>query len=102
MRNGSKASWQCYYQTNTQSSLHNQRHKRHHKKDTTVVFVRPIEDLIKEDEVRTELSTKNIYQIDGMIKYILESYDIDYVSLESKHLNERIRTMETLISHQLS
>jgi len=71
--------------------------KRYHENNSIVVFVRPVHDLIEDDGVRTELSVEHINQIDGMIKFILEFYDINYHTLETKHLNERIRSLRSLL-----
>lgn len=61
------------------------------------VFVRPEDELIENDGIRADLSKENIYRIDGMIKFILESNNINYIVLKSKHLNERVRVLETLL-----
>lgn len=65
--------------------------------DSVVIFVRPVKSIIKDDGIRGDLTWENILQIDAMIKYILESNDIDYITLKSKYLNERIRTLESIM-----
>ena len=66
-------------------------------KDVNTIFVRPHRELIQEDGVREDLTMQSIYRIDGMVKYILESNNIDYLSLQSKHLNERLRFVENIL-----
>lgn len=66
-------------------------------KDSLVIFVRPQKEIITDDGIRGDLSLENIYQIDGMIKYILESNDINYLVMKTKHMNERIRFLDTLL-----
>lgn len=65
--------------------------------DSIVIFVRPVKETIKDDGIRDNLNWDNVLQIDAMIKYILESNNIDYITLKSKYLNERIRTIETVM-----
>lgn len=74
--------------------------KSYKDEDAIVIYVRPKEELIEDDGIRGDLSIENIYRIDGMIKYILESNDINYLVLESKHLNERVRFVETVLERE--
>lgn len=67
--------------------------------DVITIFVRPHESLIKEDGIRENLSKKDLYRIDGSIKFMLEYFNIDYITLDSKHLNERIRLVEKILRH---
>jgi len=72
--------------------------KSYHENNTVVIFVRPVPELIQEDGVRVDLTMENINRIDGMIKFILERYDIDYHSLETKHLGERVRFVRGILN----
>jgi len=65
-------------------------------KNVVVLFIRPEEELVKDDGIRGDLTTETIYRIDGMIKYILESNNINYISIQSKHMNERIRALQSI------
>lgn len=69
-----------------------------YKDDESVVFfIRPEKCLIEDDGVREDLSPEDIYKMDGIIKYILESYNINYITLRTKNLNERIRAVQTVL-----
>lgn len=72
--------------------------KSYRDNDVITVFARPNEELIENDGVRGDLSKENIYRIDGMIKFLLESSNINYIVLNSKHLNERARTLESVLN----
>ncbi len=60
-------------------------------------FCRPQKQFIEDDGFRKNLSWENINQIDGMIKFMLEMYDINYVNLDTYYTNERIRTVDAVL-----
>lgn len=65
--------------------------------DVIVIFLRPCEELMEDDGIRKDLNWETLMREDGMIKYILESFDISYISVDSKYLNERVRTIECIL-----
>jgi len=67
--------------------------------DVIVFFIRPHNDLIEEDGIRQDVSINDLYKMDGHIKFMFEYFDIDYISISDKHLNERVRAVETILKN---
>lgn len=67
--------------------------------DVIVLFIRPHKDLIEEDGIREDLTIEDLHKMDGHIKFIFEYFDIDYISIDTKHLNERVRAVETILKN---
>ena len=66
----------------------------------TIFFVRPQKELLTEDGVRYLGSWEEIISIDAMIKFILESNNLNYVSINSVLLSERARTVRAVIAQK--
>lgn len=62
-----------------------------------VFFVRPHRALMKEDGVRESLDWDAMCRIDGMVKFMLEFFDVNYVSINTTSLQERVRTVRSCI-----
>ncbi|MCB9883554.1 MAG: ATP-binding protein [Planctomycetes bacterium] len=69
--------------------------------DGLIFFVRPHEELIREDGVRKGLSFREIVTIDGMVKMLLEMYGMSYFPIESLGMQERVRTVDAAIRMRL-
>ena len=63
-----------------------------------VFFVRPHQSLLKDDGVRAGVSWDSVLRIDGMVKLMLEQYQISYLPLESVSMQERVRAVEFVLS----
>lgn len=59
-----------------------------------VLFVRPQRELIRDDGVRAGLNWDAVLRIDGMIKLMLEQFEIPYLPLDTPSMQERVRTVE--------
>lgn len=57
-----------------------------------VFFVRPHPSLVKVDGTRT-VDWDEILQLDGMIRWLLEAHDVNYVSLSTPSMVDRWRTV---------
>ncbi len=66
-----------------------------------VFFLRPHKPLITQDGIRSNLSWEAIVRVDGMIKLLLEQYNIEYLPIESMCMQERVRAIEFVL-HRLS
>ncbi len=62
-----------------------------------VFFVRPHRSLMVEDGVRAGVEWEEIIRIDGMIKLLLELYDIDYITISTPNMAERARTVRGVL-----
>lgn len=59
-----------------------------------VLFVRPHKELLKADGVRTGLDWDSVVRIDGMIKLLLEQFEIPHLSIGTSSMQERVRSVE--------
>ena len=62
-----------------------------------VFFVRPHQDLLKEDGVRAGVTWESVLRIDGMIKLMLEQSRIPYLPIESASMQERARAVDFVL-----
>ncbi|HEY5268669.1 MAG TPA: ATP-binding protein [Candidatus Saccharimonadales bacterium] len=62
-------------------------------------FVRPSRATLhaQADGVREELDWDGIISIDSMIKFLLEMYNINYISINSDSMQERIRLISSVL-----
>lgn len=65
-------------------------------KESVVFFVRPHKELLVYDGIR-EGDWESVVRIDGMIKLLLEQFDIAYVIIDSLFMQERIRTIDYVL-----
>ena len=65
--------------------------------DGTVFFLRPQQELLKEDGVRAGVSWESVLRIDGMIKLLLEMHRVAYLPIESVSMQERVRAVEFVL-----
>lgn len=63
-----------------------------------VFFVRPHRELLHDDGVRERLVWEEVVRIDGMVKFMLELFAVPYIPLESLSMQERVRTVERVLS----
>ena len=62
-----------------------------------VFFVRPHQRLLQADGVREALDWEEVVRIDGMVKLLLEFFGVPYVPLASLSMQERQRSIETVL-----
>lgn len=63
-----------------------------------VFFLRPHPSLLKDDGVRAGVSWDSVVRIDGMVKLMLEQYQIGYLPIESVSMQERVRAVEFVLA----
>ncbi|MGE3171281.1 MAG: AAA family ATPase [Planctomycetota bacterium] len=63
-----------------------------------VFFLRPHRDLVRADGVRAGLEWEEVVRIDGMVKLLLEMFDVPYVPVESLSMQERVRLIERVLA----
>jgi hypothetical protein len=66
----------------------------------TVFFLRPHPSLLKDDGVRAGVSWDSVVRIDGMIKFMLEQYNVQYLPVESVSMQERVRAVEFVLARE--
>lgn len=62
-----------------------------------VLYLRPHRELVRADGVRAGLEWEEVVRIDGMVKLLLEMFAVPYVAVESLSMQERVRTVETIL-----
>jgi hypothetical protein len=62
-----------------------------------VFFVRPHEHLLQSDGTRERLMWDSVVRIDGMVKFMLEQFNIPYMILESASMQERCRIVDYVL-----
>jgi nicotinamide riboside kinase len=62
-----------------------------------VFFLRPHQELLREDGVRASVTWDSVLRIDGMIKLMLEQNRIPYLPIESVAMQERARAVDFVL-----
>jgi len=62
-----------------------------------VFFLRPHRELIRADGVRVGLEWEEVVRIDGIVKCLLEMFDVPYIPVESLSMQERVRLVDRVI-----
>lgn len=63
-----------------------------------VFFLRPHKELIVDDGVRKGLEWEEVVRIDGMVKLLLEQFDVPYIPVASLSMQERVRLVERVLT----
>ncbi|MHC4853422.1 MAG: AAA family ATPase, partial [Planctomycetota bacterium] len=63
-----------------------------------VFFLRPHRQLVQADGVRAGLDWEEVVRIDGMVKCLLEMFDVPYIPVESLAMQERVRLVERVMN----
>lgn len=63
-----------------------------------VFFLRPHRELVVADGVRAGLEWEEVLRIDGMVKLLLELFDVPYIPVESLSMQERVRLVERVLA----
>ena len=58
-----------------------------------VFFLRPYRELVQADGVRAGLDWEEVVRIDGMVKCLLEMFDVPYIPVASLAMQERVRLL---------
>ncbi|MBK8101212.1 MAG: ATP-binding protein [Planctomycetes bacterium] len=66
-------------------------------REGVVFFLRPHRELVKADGVRAGLDWEEVVRIDGMVKLLLEIFDVPYIPVESLSMQERVRLIERVL-----
>jgi len=62
-----------------------------------IFFVRPHKELLKTDGVRAAVAWEEVLVIDGMVKLLLEIYDMRYIPMTCVNMQERVRMVDTIV-----
>jgi nicotinamide riboside kinase len=62
-----------------------------------VFFLRPHQELVVADGVRAGLDWQEVVRIDGMVKLLLEMFDVPYVPVASLSMQERVRLVQRVL-----
>jgi nicotinamide riboside kinase len=63
-----------------------------------VLYLRPHRELVVADGVRAGLEWEEVVRIDGMVKLLLEMFSVPYIPVESLSMQERVRTIESVLA----
>ncbi len=66
-------------------------------RDGIVFFLRPHPALVVPDGVRAGLAWEEVVRIDGMVKCLLEMFDVPYLPVASLAMQERVRLLERVL-----
>ena len=62
-----------------------------------VFYLRPHRELLCDDGVRAGVSWEEVLRIDGMVKFMLEFFEIPYIPVESLSMQERTRLIDRVL-----
>jgi nicotinamide riboside kinase len=62
-----------------------------------VFYLRPHRELLAEDGVRAAVSWEEVLRIDGMVKFMLEFFEVPYIPIESLSMQERTRLVDRVL-----
>ena len=62
-----------------------------------VFFLRPHRELLSCDGVRERMDWEEVVRIDGMVKLLLEMFNVPYVPVASLSMQERVRLLENVL-----
>jgi nicotinamide riboside kinase len=62
-----------------------------------VFFLRPHRELVRADGVRAGLEWEEVMRIDGMVKCLLEMFEVPYIPVESLSMQERVRLVDRVL-----
>jgi len=62
-----------------------------------VFFLRPHRELLVDDGVRAGVEWEEVVRIDGMVKLLLEQFDVPYIPVASLSMQERVRLVERVL-----
>jgi nicotinamide riboside kinase len=62
-----------------------------------VFYLRPHRELLSEDGVRAAVSWEEVLRIDGMVKFMLEFFEVPYIPVESLSMQERTRLIDRVL-----
>ena len=66
-------------------------------REGVVMYLRPHPELLKSDGVRERIDWEEVLRIDGMVKLLLEMFDVPYIPVASLAMQERIRLVERVL-----
>jgi len=66
-------------------------------KQGVVFFLRPHKELLVDDGVRAGIEWEEVVRIDGMVKLLLEQFDVPYIPVASLSMQERVRLVERVM-----
>jgi len=66
-------------------------------KSGIVFFLRPHPELVVADGVRAGVEWEEVLRIDGMVKLLLEIFDVPYIPIGSLSMQERVRLVERVL-----
>lgn len=66
-------------------------------KQGVVFFVRPDKALLQEDGVRETPTWESVLRIDGMVKLLLELFEVDYLPIHPVSMQERIKLVNFVL-----
>ncbi len=62
-----------------------------------VFYLRPHQELLTDDGVRAGVSWEEVLRIDGMVKFMLEFFEVPYIPVESLSMQERTRLVDRVL-----
>jgi len=62
-----------------------------------VFYLRPHRELLSDDGVRAGVSWEEVLRIDGMVKFMLEFFEVPYIPVESLSMQERTRLIDRVL-----
>lgn len=65
-------------------------------KNAIMFFVRPSRATMKDDGVRESVNWDGVIAIDALVKFLLEMWDMNYVSISTDSMQERVRTIRSI------
>jgi len=72
--------------------------ERLRKSDVILFYVRPVKATLRNDGVREQIDWDELMKIDGAIKFMLEMWGLEYFTINSPSMQERVRLVDSVLS----
>ncbi len=67
--------------------------------DVKIFFVRPSKATMKDDGIRESLTWDGVVQIDAMVKFMLQMWNLNHFQLSMDSMQERVRFIDSVLNH---
>lgn len=68
------------------------------EKEVKIFFVRPSRATLKDDGIRESITWDGVVQIDAMVKFMLQMWNLKYFQINTDNMQERVQLIDIILS----